>query len=576
MEDIIQFINDNDWEAAAEAVLKKMETEDFNDELAVLAATVNDYFGDDEMVFSFISHGLAYNYKNYELYMMLGNYYAERNIHQAYLCYEYALYFCELTGNTEDYNEILQMKLNLAQENIINVNPYSIVLVSHNTIEQTKRCIESIRQNCWQDTCEIIVVDNASDDGSREWLQKQEDVILLTNNEELSIPVCYNQGVRCAVEQNDIMLLDSSVIMMPNAMFTLRMGLYDSEKNGAAGCVTNRSNNNQEIEENTSDYEKYSVINNIVNKYAYEYRCWLDSFAMIIKRSVLNDVGLLDEQFVFSDFSDNDMGLRILKMGYRNVLCWDSFVFRSDVSRCFEPDAQQRSTLMQYDCTVFQEKWGMSPYYYSNIRNDLISFIHNKQMESVRVLEVGCGMGATLGKIKYKYPNSEVYGLEIVDKVAKWGATNCDIICANIEDDNLPFEEEYFDYIIFGDVIEHLREPEIVLQNIKRYLKLGGSIIASVPNIMNAETIYQLLHGFFTYESSGIRDKTHLRFFTFNEIINMMERVGYQIKEIRMTKSHGLTTRDFNDFFEKLLSIEGVADRQYFDALQYLFRAEVI
>ena len=181
-----------------------------------------------------------------------------------------------------------------------------------------------------------------------------------------------------------------------------------------------------------------------------------------------------------------------------------------------------------------------------------------------------------MGKIKYKYPNSEVYGVEIVDKVAKLGASNFEIICDNIENNSLPFEERYFDYIIFGDVLEHLREPETVLLNIKRYLKSGGSIIASIPNIMNAETIYQLLHGFFTYEQSGIRDRTHLRFFTLYEIVNMMERVGYQIKEIDMSRAQGLTTRDFSEFFDKLLAIEGVAERKYFDALQYLFRAEVI
>lgn len=578
MDKIIQFITDNDWQAAAEAVLHKLETEKFNDELAILAATVNDYFGDDEMVFSFINQGLAYNYKNYELYLMLGNYYAKRNMNQAYLCYENALYYCEMSGNTEDYEELEQVKRNFTQEGIVNVNPYSIVIISHNTLEQTKICIDSIRQNCCKDTYEIIVVDNASVDGSREWLQ-QEDIVLFVNAEELPIPVCYNQGMRCAAENNDIMLLDSSVVMMPNTMFTLRMGLYDSEKNGSAGCVANCSNNNQEVEEkheSIEDYKKYSVKNNIISENVYEYKSWLNSAALLIKRSMLIRLGELDEQFMLTDFSDNDLGLCILNMGYRNVLCWNSFVFCGDTSCYLKSDAQQRVTLMQRDRARFQEKWEMGPYYYSNVRKDLIAFIRHEQSEHIRVLEIGCGIGATLGKIKYKYPNSEVYGVEIVDKVAKLGASNFEIICENIEDNSLPFEERYFDYIIFGDVLEHLREPETVLLNIKRYLKPGGSIIASIPNIMNAETIYQLLHGFFTYEQAGIRDRTHLRFFTLYEIVNMMERVGYQIKEIDMSRAQGLTTRDFSEFFDKLLAIEGVAERKYFDALQYLFRAEVI
>ena len=73
MDKIIQLINDDNWEAAANEVLNMLQTDVFTDETAILAATVNEHFGDDEMVLAFIRQGLRYNSENYELYLMLGH-----------------------------------------------------------------------------------------------------------------------------------------------------------------------------------------------------------------------------------------------------------------------------------------------------------------------------------------------------------------------------------------------------------------------------------------------------------------------------------------------------------------------
>lgn len=219
---------------------------------------------------------------------------------------------------------------------------------------------------------------------------------------------------------------------------------------------------------------------------------------------------------------------------------------------------------------VYRKKCGTAPSYYSNARLDLISLIERNSDEEIHVLEVGCGTGSTLEAIKAAYPNAIVKGIEIVSEVAAEGAKKMDIICGNIETMDLPYENNYFDYVIFGDVIEHLTYPEIVLIRLKEYLRKGGCIISSIPNLMNAEVIYNLLRGNFTYQEAGIRDKTHLRFFTYSEIVNMFERCGYDVLDTRMTSYQGADTNSFGDFFDKLLAIDGVADRMYFDAFQYL------
>jgi 2-polyprenyl-3-methyl-5-hydroxy-6-metoxy-1,4-benzoquinol methylase len=191
------------------------------------------------------------------------------------------------------------------------------------------------------------------------------------------------------------------------------------------------------------------------------------------------------------------------------------------------------------------------------------------------VLEVGCGAGGTLGRIQHLYPKAEVYGIELVEEIAKLGAMNYNIICGDIEQMELPYKKESFDYIIFGDVLEHLVHPDEVLRKVRGYLKKDGHVLASIPNLMNAAVIYDLLRGTFTYEDSGIRDRTHMRFFTHYEILRLFENTGYQVEAIGQVNFHGATTEDFGDFFTKLLAIDGVADKQWFDAFQYLVNARV-
>ena len=69
---------------------------------------------------------------------------------------------------------------------------------------------------------------------------------------------------------------------------------------------------------------------------------------------------------------------------------------------------------------------------------------------------------------------------------------------------NMNYPEKYFDYVIMGDVLEHLLEPAKVLMNIKQYLKNTAKLLISIPNIMHISVLIPLLKGEFQYRESGI------------------------------------------------------------------------
>ena len=85
----------------------------------------------------------------------------------------------------------------------------AFIILSYNGRDLTEACIESIRKNCTDVCYEIVVVDNASEDGSREWLQQQKDLKLLFNDENQGFPRGCNQGIALADPKSDIFLLNN-------------------------------------------------------------------------------------------------------------------------------------------------------------------------------------------------------------------------------------------------------------------------------------------------------------------------------------------------------------------------------
>lgn len=86
--------------------------------------------------------------------------------------------------------------------------------------------------------------------------------------------------------------------------------------------------------------------------------------------------------------------------------------------------------------------------------------------------------------------------------------------------------EQEYDYILFADVLEHLREPERTLTKALNFLALDGTVITSIPNIAHSAIILSLLRGRFEYTTFGLLDDTHIHFFTRQSMTEMFERNG--------------------------------------------------
>jgi len=190
-----------------------------------------------------------------------------------------------------------------------------------------------------------------------------------------------------------------------------------------------------------------------------------------------------------------------------------------------------------------------------------------------RVLDVGCGAGVLGAELKRRLDGRYVAGVEIDTAAARVAAEHLDDVFVIDVETTLPaIAEHSLDCIVFGDVLEHLRDPEAVLRRCGRLLADTGSVIISIPNVQHASVLKGLLRGDFMYQPEGLLDATHLRFFTHMSFMKLMCDAGF-LPRIERRVASGVGP-EFVERATPLLQHYGVSPEaaiDSFDTFQYIF-----
>lgn len=213
-------------------------------------------------------------------------------------------------------------------------------------------------------------------------------------------------------------------------------------------------------------------------------------------------------------------------------------------------------------------------YFNSDCNMKLIDMIDRNREEAFTALEIGCDCGANLLEIRNRFPNATVYGSEINEAAARVASHVASVQVNNIEEQNFTFENSFFDYILFGDVLEHLHDPLRAIQYCRGFLKEGGCIIASIPNLMHISVMEKLLQGNFTYTETGLLDKTHIHLFTYNELLRMFAVGGYEVEDVQAVIYS--VTAEQKALIGRLLEIQSGASGVMYEAFQYDVRARKV
>ncbi|MCU0489199.1 MAG: glycosyltransferase [Anaerolineales bacterium] len=242
------------------------------------------------------------------------------------------------------------------------VKQASLILVAYNNLELTRQCLESILAHTQDIDYELILVDNASSDGTARYLTEfagaYPDVQAILNESNLGFARAINQGV-AASSGDGLVFLNNDILVTPGWLAGLIGPLADPTI-GLVGPVTNQIGNQAKI---PVTYENLEQMPGFAERYTAAHRGnlleleMLALFCAAMRRSVYQEIGPLDEQFEIGMFEDDDYALRLHAAGYRLVCTEAVFIHHHGSAGFFSLPEGQYWEIFAKNMQRFEEKW---------------------------------------------------------------------------------------------------------------------------------------------------------------------------------------------------------------------------
>lgn len=149
-----------------------------------------------------------------------------------------------------------------------------------------------------------------------------------------------------------------------------------------------------------------------------------------------------------------------------------------------------------------------------------------------RILDIGCSGGLLAEQMRAL--GHYVVGLDSVEIPEVRGRVDT-FVRGDLED-GIPAEVGGgFDVVVAADIIEHVRRPDVLLQQMAQLLAPNGELLVSTPNFGHWYPRVRVVTGTFGYDRRGILDETHLRFFTAKTLRTLFSSHGLDIADLRHT-----------------------------------------
>lgn len=204
------------------------------------------------------------------------------------------------------------------------------------------------------------------------------------------------------------------------------------------------------------------------------------------------------------------------------------------------------------------------------------SWAINNIAPNSRILELGPSNGKLTFHLKNDL-NCSVDIVEINEEAGKLAASFATRSMLGEENGDVEkyiwvnqFKDTKYDYIVLLDVLEHLVDTKKVLNTLKSFLKSDGKILFSVPNVAYNGLILGLCNDHFDYRQLGLLDNTHLRFFTYNSILDLADECGFRaiIGALQLPIYESEFNIEINDAQQQLKNV--LDSRKYGNVYQYL------
>lgn len=402
----------------------------------------------------------------------------------------------------------------------------SVVISVQNGLAQLQQCIKVLREYRLL-SCEYIVVDNGTTDETAAWIEKQKGISLVCGNGEWGIARSFNVGRKKAQGKRLLFLHDDAICSrdaLPAMMKVLELDGVAAAGPFTNGCMHGRQFIKPEPYKSVNEMQAFAEkVSRGRKSLLVDVTFCLESFCLMVNAAAFDAVGGFDEQFDGVGYEDVDLSFKLIQAGY--WLCTVSVYVhhgnRAEIAASYGEGKR-----------IFRRKWGFDLLYSGSIRYNLLHYI-DVSRPNLSVLDFGCALGGNLMYLKWLNRNASLFGIELNPRAAEIAKNFGDVIVADVETIDYEALKGQFDYVIAGDLIEHLRDPWGFVKKVSGVLKPEGEFLASIPNVAHISNVYNLLRGVWEYTDAGLLDRTHLRFFTRTMIIRMFEEAGFQVDSCR-------------------------------------------
>lgn len=234
-----------------------------------------------------------------------------------------------------------------------------VVIPAHNRHDDLDECLSSLLETSLE--LEIVVVDN----GSTPPVEVDRRIRVLRNDVNEGFARASNQGTR-GFEGELILFLNSDTVVTRGSLIELVRAARSSSSIAACGPVTNYSGHFQQVPAQCNSPEEIEALSRLLlhGKPNWQDSDMLVGFCLLVRRTVLDEVGLFDEQFGLGLFEDNDLCYRMRRAGFRLKIIRNAFVYHAgsktfeDVSKRGESGGQRVAELFERNLEIFKRKWG--------------------------------------------------------------------------------------------------------------------------------------------------------------------------------------------------------------------------
>jgi len=237
----------------------------------------------------------------------------------------------------------------------------SIVILTHNQLEYTRRCVDSIRL-VTDEPFELIFVDNGSTDGTPGYLQSlaatDRRVKVIANAKNRGFPAGCNQGI-AASDGKQVLLLNNDTVVTTGWLARMLRALHSDPKVGLVGPYSDNVSGEQHLDasfDGPAQLDGYAW--DVAKRHAGQImdNDRLVGFCLLIRREVIEQIGELDEHFGVGCFEDDDYCRRAMQAGFRAVIARDTFIHHVG-GATFRAAGIDYAALMYENQSKYRDKW---------------------------------------------------------------------------------------------------------------------------------------------------------------------------------------------------------------------------